>query len=113
MPSHRLQRLNRDFKKELSALIMALKDPRIDSFLSVMRVDITGDLSYAKVYIGSIEGSKKAKEACEILSLAAGHMRSELASRLRVRKIPELQFIPDDTAEYADRINTIIEGFDR
>lgn len=111
MPSNRRGRVNEDFKRELSSLIPSLKDPRIDSFLSVMRVEVTSDLSYAKVYIGAISGSKRAAEACEVLKNAAGHLRSQLAGRLHIRKIPQLQFIPDDSAEYADRINTIIEGF--
>jgi len=113
MPSHRQQRLNRDFKREISALIPELKDPRIDSFLSVMRVEVTNDLSYAKVYVGSISGSERAREACGVLKKASGHLRSQLAARLKIRKTPELQFIPDDSAEYAQRINEIIEGFSK
>ena len=56
MPSHRIDRLNSDMQRELSSLIKQLKDPRIDDFLSVMRVEVTSDLSHAKVYIGSING---------------------------------------------------------
>ena len=113
MASRRQQRINQDFKKELSLLIPAMKDPRITSLLSVMRVDVTNDLSYAKVYVGSIEGSAKAKEGCEVLKAAAGHLRSQLAAKLRIRKIPELIFIADDSAEYAERIDSIIEGFNK
>ena len=113
MPSHRRDRLNRDLKKELSELIPTMKDPRIDSLLSVMRVEVTNDLSYAKIYIGSIKGSKAAAEACEVLRKAAGHLRSQLSSRIHIRKTPELQFIPDDSAEYAERINTIIKGLNQ
>ena len=113
MASHRQQRINHDFKRELSVLIPTLKDPRLDSFLSVMRVEVTSDLSYAKVYIGSIQGSLRAKEACDVLKSAAGHLRSQLASRFHIRKIPELQFIPDDSAEYAEKIDSIIEGFNK
>ena len=111
MVSKRQQRINQDFKKELSILIPALKDPRIDSFLSVMKVDVSGDLSYAKVYVGSINGSAVATEACDVLNSASGHLRSELAKVLRIRKIPELLFIPDDSAEYAAKIDNIIKGF--
>jgi len=111
MPSRRQERLNQDFKKEISLLIPTLKDPRIDSLLSVMRVDVTNDLSYAKVYIGSIGGYGKAKEACDVLKSAAGHLRSQLASTLSIRKVPELIFVADDSAEYAQRIDSIIEGF--
>ena len=113
MVSKRLQRINQDFKKELSTLIPALKDPRIDSFLSVMQVDVSGDLSYAKVYVGSINGSAVAEEACEVLQSASGHLKSELAKILRIRKIPELLFIPDNSAEYAAKIDDIIKGFDK
>ncbi|MCL1829864.1 MAG: 30S ribosome-binding factor RbfA [Oscillospiraceae bacterium] len=113
MPSRRQQRLNQDFKKELSMLLPTLKDPRIDSFLSVMRVDVTNDLSYAKVYIGSIGGYDKAKEATGVLKSAAGHLRSQLAVSMHIRKIPELIFVADDSAEYALKIDNIIEGFSR
>jgi len=111
MPSRRNQRLNQDFKKELSLLIPTLKDPRIDSFLSVMRVDVTNDLSYAKVYIGSIEGYDKAKDACDVLKAASGFLKSCLAANMHIRKIPDLIFVADDSSEYAQKIDSIIEGF--
>ena len=113
MATRRNQRINQDFIKELSLLIPLLKDPRIDAFISVMQVDVTNDLSYAKIYIGSINGYDKAKEACEVLKKASGHLRSQLANRMHIRKIPELLFYPDDSAEYALRIDSIIEGFNK
>ena len=111
MPTHRTDRLNKDFKREISAILMNMKDARVNTFLSVMRVEVTGDLSYAKVYIGSLNGSEQAKAACETLRKAEGHIKSELAQKLRIRKIPELRFVPDDSADYYHKINTIIEGF--
>lgn len=110
MPSHRTERLNKDFKREISAILSGMKDARINEFLSVMRVDVTNDLSYAKVYIGSLNGSEHAKEACELLKKAEGYVKSSLAKNLRIRKVPELTFIPDDSADYYTRINTILEG---
>lgn len=111
MPTRRNQRINQDFKRELSLIIPTLKDPRLDSLLSIMRVEVTNDLSYAKVYVGSISGSKKAKEACDVLKAASGHLKSILAANLRIRKIPQLLFVPDDSVEYAIKIDSIIEGF--
>ena len=112
MPSHRIERFNEDLRRELATLIRELKDPRIESLLSVMRVDVTSDLSYAKVYIGSLEGFEKAKTACEVLKKhAGGHLRSEVSKRLQIRKIPELRFLPDDSSDYYNKINDIIEGF--
>ncbi len=111
MPSHRVDRLNKDFKRELSSIFTTMKDPRINDLLSVMRVEVTSDLSYAKVYVGSLEGSQKAREAVEALKKAEGHVKSELAKRLEIRKIPVLTFIADDSADYYAKINDIIEGF--
>ena len=111
MPSHRIDRLSKDVKRELADIFAEMKDPRVGTLLSVMRVEVTSDLAYAKVYVGSLEGGERAKEAVEALSSAAGHVRSELAKRLRARKAPELRFIADDSTDYYQKINTIIEGF--
>ncbi len=110
MPSHRIDRLNKDMKQELSSLIQNMKDPRIDSFLSVMRVEVTSDLSYAKVNIGSIKGYESAKEACAVLKKAAGHLRTNISKNMKIRKAPELIFIPDDSTEYFNKISSILEG---
>ncbi len=111
MPQHRTDRLNKDLRKEISSILSAMKDARLNEFLSVMRVEVTSDLSYAKVFIGSLKGGEEAKEACEVLKKAGGHIRTELAKRLRIRKVPELTFIPDDSVDYYNKINSIIEGF--
>lgn len=110
MPSHRQDRLNSDFRREISAILNDMKDPRLDSLLSVTRVEVTNDLSYAKVYVGSLSGAEQAKAACEVLKKAEGHVKSELAKVLRIRKIPELIFIADDSVDYYNKINTILEG---
>lgn len=110
MPSHRVDRLNKDFKREISSILSGMKDSRVNTGLSVMRAEVTSDLSYAKVYIGSLSGGEAAREACEVLKKAEGHIKTELAHRLSIRKIPELTFIPDDSVDYYNRINTILEG---
>lgn len=87
-----------DIKRELTALIREMKDPRIsDALLTVVSVDLASDLSYGKVYISSLKGFDAAEVACAQLSLTAGHIKRELADRLRLRKPPELKFIPDDS----------------
>ncbi len=110
MPAHRVDRLNKDFKREISDILRSMKDPRLNEFLSVMRVEVTSDLSFAKVYVGSLGGGERAREACELLKKAEGHIKTELAKRLRVRKIPELTFLPDDSTDYYNKINSILEG---
>lgn len=110
MASHRIDRLNSDMQRELSVLIKELKDPRINDFLSVMRVEVTSDLSYAKVYIGSILGGQaEAAQACAVLKHAGGYLRTALSKRLHIRKSPELTFLPDGSAEYYEKISSILE----
>lgn len=110
MPSHRIDRLNSDMQKELSVLIRELKDPRITDMLSVMRVEVTSDLSYAKVFIGSLTGGADAKASCDLLNKhVSGHLRSEISKRLRIRKSPQLTFVPDSSAEYYEKISSILE----
>lgn len=111
MPAHRVDRLNKDFKREISSILSGMKDARVNQYLSVMRAEVTSDLSYAKVYIASLNGFAEAQAACAVLARAQGHVKTELARRLRIRKIPELQFIPDDSVDYYNKINTILEGF--
>ncbi|MEG0832950.1 MAG: 30S ribosome-binding factor RbfA [Oscillospiraceae bacterium] len=111
MPNKTKQgRVNMDMKREISAAISGMKDPRLNEFLSVNRVDVTADKSYAKVFVGSLNGAQAAKEACELLTKAKGHIKTELAKVLRIRKIPDLTFIPDDSVDYYNKINSILEG---
>lgn len=76
-----------------------LKDPRISPMLTVVKVDVTNDLSYAKVYISAIEGIEVAKTSVKGLESAQGYIRKQLGSRLHLRKCPELRFIADDSIE--------------
>jgi len=110
MGSHRTERLNKDFKREISDILTSMKDGRVNEFLSVMRVEVTNDLSYAKVYIGSLHGSERAKEACDVLKKAEGYIKTSLAKTMRIRKIPELTFIPDESVDYYHRIQGVLEG---
>ena len=76
-----------------------LKDPRISDMLTVVKVDVSGDLSYAKVYISAIDGIDAAKRSVKGLESAQGYIRKQLSSRLHLRKSPELRFIADDSIE--------------
>ena len=110
MASHRMQRLNKDFKREISDILSSMKDARVNEFLSVMRVEVTSDLSYAKVYIGSLKGYEQAVEACGVLRSAEGYIKTALAKSLRIKKVPKLQFVADDAVESYFRIQNILDG---
>jgi len=108
MASHRSDRLNEDIMRELCAIIRTLKDPRISPLLSVVRVEVTNDLSYATCYVSCIEGFDKTKESVKGLHSAAGYIRRELGSALKLRKVPEPRFIADDSIERSAHINKML-----
>ncbi len=109
MPNYRMDRTGEDIMRELTAILRTVKDPRVTgSMISIVRVDVTRDLSYATVYISSMSGIEAAKEAVKGLKSAAGYMRRELGSALKLRHTPELRFVADDSIEYSSNIAAMI-----
>ena len=111
MASHKLGRITEDIKRELTAVLRTVKDPRVTSvFLSVVRVEVTNDLSYCKIYVSALEGMDKAKSALKGLKSASGYIRRELAHRLSLRHVPELIFEATDGIERSADISRILES---
>ena len=105
MAGHRAQRVSEDIKREIVAVIRELKDPRISGkMLTVVRVDVSSDASFAKVYVSAMEGLDVAKEAVVGLNSAAGYIRREVGNRLHLRKTPEIKFVADDSVEHAIKL---------
>ena len=113
MPSHKIERATEDIRRELTAIFRELKDPRInEAFLSIVRVEVTNDLSYCTVYVSAIEGMDRAKEAVKGLKSASGYIRRELGHRLKLRHVPELIFNATDSIEYSANISRILKSLD-
>lgn len=109
MKSFKSVRNSEDIMRELTAILREMKDPRVhNSLISIVRVDVSNDVSYCKVYISSMSGMESAKEAVKALKNAAGYVRSELGSRLTLRHVPALTFIATDSIEYSANINRIL-----
>ena len=109
MPGHRMERITEDVHRELTAIFRELKDPRAQQgMLSIVRVEVTNDLSHCNVYVSSMLGMEKCKEACVGLKSAAGFMRGELGHRLKLCHVPQLHFIPSDSIEYSANISKIL-----
>ncbi len=112
MASNRISRINEDLQRELSALIRTLKDPRVQqSMVSVTKVEATGDLRWAKVYI-SVLDKEKSKETIKGLKSAGGFLRREIASRLHLRYTPELVFEEDQSMEYGARMFDLLRSLE-
>lgn len=113
MAGHRMGRTTEDIKRELTAILREMKDPRVsDAMVSVVRVDVTNDLSYCSVYISSMYGMDKSKEASKALKNAAGYIRKELGSRLKLRHVPAPLFYATDSIEYSANINKMLLDLD-
>lgn len=112
MASNKLARTNDDIQFVLSQLLRQVKDPRVQQgMISVTRVETTGDLRYAKVWL-SVLGMKDEKEFKKGLRSAAGWLRRELGSSMSLRYTPELVFEIDHSIEYGAHINQIINDLD-
>lgn len=108
MASFKIGRISEDLKLELSNLFRDLKDPRISKMLSIIKLNLSNDLSHCKVYVSAIEGFDKTVESVEGLKSASGYIRKEISTRLHLRKTPEFHFIADDSIEYSANINKMI-----
>lgn len=106
--SKNMGRLSEDMKREVIAILGGMKDPRVQGFLTVMRVEVAPDLSSAKIFVSMLGGENSTQDAVKALNKAAGHVRSEIAKRMHIRKAPELRFIGDESAAYATHINEVL-----
>ena len=103
MASNRIGRINDEIQRELAAQLRNLKDPRVSGMVSITRVDTTGDLRYARVYV-SVLNKDQEKDVLKGLRSASGFLRRELGHALQLRYTPELQFIGDDSIQHGAHI---------
>ena len=114
MASNRIDRINEEIQRELSALIRRLKDPRVSQsgMVSIIRVDTTGDLRYSRIYVSALNKSLE-KDVLKGLKSASGFLRRELGHALQLRYTPELQFIADDSIQQGAHILEVLRQVER
>ena len=97
MGQYRMQRLDSQLRDEISSLLLRgeIKDPRVSNFLSINRVDVSSDLSYAKVYVSTFLSDAQLEKGVDGLNNAAGFIQSSIAKKLRIRKFPKFTFVVD------------------
>ena len=113
MSGFKIGRITSDITAALAELLRDITDPRVSDLLSIVKVDVSGDLSYATVYVSAIDGYDSTVKSVKGLKSAAGYLRRELGSRLKLRKVPELRFVADDSIIKSAEIMNIIESFDK
>lgn len=108
MPTRRQIQVADQIQQIISVLLQReMKDPRI-GFVTVTQVEITQDLKYARVFVSVMGTPEEQNNTMAALASGRGFMRRELASRLEIRAVPELQFRLDRGIEYSDRINRLL-----
>ncbi|MCQ2399503.1 MAG: 30S ribosome-binding factor RbfA [Clostridia bacterium] len=110
MKGDRCERLSSEIQKALSEIISyKIKNPLITEMVSVMKVDVSKDLSHAKVCLSvfSTDSEKKKRTFDEIVR-SNKQIRFELAHSVKMRVVPELQFVLDDSMEYGDKMDKLL-----
>lgn len=103
-------RVNDEITKEIADIIRTeVKDPRIKSMTSVLRVETTSDLKYCKVYISVLGNDEEKESVMSGIKNAGGFIRHLLAERINLRNTPELIFKLDDSVEYAIKMEKLIK----
>ena len=99
MATFRLLRLGEQLREEISKMILKqqVKDPRVSTFLNINRVEVAGDLAYAKVYFSSFLPEAEITKGVAGLNSAAGFIQSSIAKKLRIYQFPKLTFIADSS----------------
>lgn len=109
----RVEKLQEAIKQEISNILLKdIKDPRI-KFVSITGVELTSDLSQAKVYVSLYGEESQKDEAWKSLNKALGFIRSEIAKRIRLRVAPVLIFTKDTSLEYSAHIQKLLNQIER
>ena len=110
--SIKLERLEHSFVEQISSILRTeIKDERIN-FVTVTSASITKDLYYAKVYVTVLD-DKERDNIIKLLNKASNFIERELSRRIEIRRMPNITFVYDESIEYANNIESIIESINK
>ncbi|MDE7300897.1 MAG: 30S ribosome-binding factor RbfA [Clostridia bacterium] len=117
MKSIRGERLSSQFREEIYNVIngdLRNKYPELSAIISVTDADVAPDLKSCKVFVSVYDVNAEKKAASyEIIVQNAGYIRHALSKVLRIRTVPELRFIVDESMEYGDKIDKILKDIEK
>ena len=105
--SIKIDRLNNMFVEEISKIIHEEIKNKDVGFVTITDARITNDLSFAKIYITTLNNERE--KVLNALNKSSGFIRSLLCERVKIRKMPEIHFVYDESIEYGKKIEDIIE----
>lgn len=105
----RTERLNAEFQKEIYDVIKRkLKNPFITEMFSITKVDVSKDLKHAKVFISVYSTNEEKKQTTyNAIVEDAKRIRYELSKSMRLRTVPEISFLQDETMAYGDKMDKL------
>lgn len=110
----RPERVAQLMRREIAEILERnLRDPRLSGMVSVTDVQVTGDLSFAKVFVSMLETGEARVKAMQALAHAEGFVRRELSPRLGLREVPEIRFMFDDSLETGARVEELLRKIER
>ena len=110
----RPERVAELMKREIAGILAReLRDPRVSSMVSVTEVEVTKDLSFARVFVSLLAEGEERERTLVALQRAAGFVRHQLAPRLGLREVPGLRFVHDASIERGARVEEILRKIER
>jgi ribosome-binding factor A len=108
MSTTRAARVGEQMREVLAQKIRTeMKDPRV-GFLSIVKVEVAGDLRHAKIYVSVLGDDQQKKDSLKALTHAAGFLRSEVGQAMQLRYTPELHFVLDESIEHGAKIAKLL-----
>lgn len=110
----RPERVAHMLRRELADILEhRMRDPRISRWVSVIDVEVSRDLSVARVFVSIMESDDERGQTLNLLTKAAPYIRGQLAPRLDLREVPELRFMLDDSLDRGARVNELLSRLER
>jgi ribosome-binding factor A len=108
--TRRTERINDLLRQEISELVRRdLKDPRIGGLVTITEVDVSPDLRHAKVFVSVLGSDDEKRSTLRALDAASHFLERELRHRLTIRRMPELEFVKDESLEHGQRILSLLD----
>jgi ribosome-binding factor A len=110
----RPERVAHLMRREIAEILEhRMRDPRLSTMVSVTDVEVSRDLSFARVFVSSLGSEEERARTVQALQSAAGYVRHELSPRLGLREVPDLRFVLDDSLERGSRVESILKRIER
>jgi ribosome-binding factor A len=110
----RPERVAHMIQREMAEILeQKLRDPRVSRWVTVTDVEVTQDLSFARIFVSILPEGEERDRTLQALEGAAGFVRRELARRLDLREVPEVRFLHDSSIERGARVEEILKKLER